>query len=272
MQNYMFETIRQSENNYPYIHSYCSDLDNIPMHFHEELEIVYILEGGVDVLCDENSYIGKPGDLFVFMPGEVHTLNGHTNHTTHIFKIQPLSRTEKIDFSQVRLPDNLISTSHTAYIPLTECVMQMVKEDTQKLPGYEFAVNQQINAFAMHLLRLCSLRTIPTDEQTRLNNKLSFITNANAYIEQHYHEKLDIETAALACGYSKYYFAHYFKEVLHLSFYSYLTLFRLEKAIELLHISGKSMTEIAHDCGFGNVRSFNRMFKKYYFTTPSRYK
>lgn len=272
MRNYYFETERQSVNNYPYIDIYCENLF-CTAHFHEEIEVIYVVRGKVDAICDENSYTARENEFFIFMPGEVHGFIEGCENAVYVFKMLPLSKTEKINFSALRLSGgNLITKKSPAYAELSSSILNIAKEEKERMPGYEFAVNQYVNEFAMHLFRSGNLKPIPKDEQTKLNTKLTLIQSAHGYIEQHYQEQIDLETAAKACGYSKYYFAHYFKEVLHLSFYSYLTLFRLEKAIALMRMGEKSMTEIAQDCGFGNVRSFNRMFKKYYYTTPSAYK
>ena len=45
----------------------------------------------------------------------------------------------------------------------------------------------------------------------------------------------------------------------------------LEKALKKLS-SGEKMINIAYECGFTNLRTFNRAFKRVYNMTPSEYK
>ena len=78
--------------------------------------------------------------------------------------------------------------------------------------------------------------------------------------------------AAGYCGFSKYYFAHYFKEITGLTFYEYLTGYRMQMAVAALQNSETGISEIALNCGFSNVRSFNLVFKAAFGTTPSKYR
>ena len=77
---------------------------------------------------------------------------------------------------------------------------------------------------------------------------------------------------AAHCGYSRYYFSHYFKETTGMSFMDYLTAFRVERAAARMELTGETFTEIAYACGFQSIRTFNRMFQKYYHITPSAYR
>ena len=49
-------------------------------------------------------------------------------------------------------------------------------------------------------------------------------------------------------------------------------MYRLNIAGELLRETNKSITEIAHACGFNNVSFFIREFKKDYSVTPKKYR
>ncbi|MNE93692.1 HTH-type transcriptional regulator YesS [compost metagenome] len=54
-----------------------------------------------------------------------------------------------------------------------------------------------------------------------------------------------------------------------MSFISYLNHIRVNKAEEMLLNTDKSIIDIALDCGFTNVRTFNRVFKQFRHNTPS---
>ena len=52
----------------------------------------------------------------------------------------------------------------------------------------------------------------------------------------------------------------------------YLALYRLEKAAAALSFSSDRIIDIAYEAGFRNIRSFNRLFQKYFHLTPSAYR
>jgi YesN/AraC family two-component response regulator len=57
-----------------------------------------------------------------------------------------------------------------------------------------------------------------------------------------------------------------------LSFGEYIRKLRIEKAIDLIHSSKYSLTEIAYLTGFSDQSHFTRIFKKYTGKNPSAYR
>ncbi|MBQ6614418.1 MAG: AraC family transcriptional regulator, partial [Clostridia bacterium] len=55
------------------------------------------------------------------------------------------------------------------------------------------------------------------------------------------------------------------------TFTKFITLMRIEDAKKMLR-GNKSITDIAFDCGFGSMRSFNHIFKAETSITPSEYR
>ena len=54
--------------------------------------------------------------------------------------------------------------------------------------------------------------------------------------------------------------------------FNYLNYYRVECAAELLCTTQGSITDIALECGFGDVSYFSRMFRRYKGQTPDVYK
>ena len=99
------------------------------------------------------------------------------------------------------------------------------------------------------------------------------VSGINAYLEENYKKNISLEDVSNHLGLTKSYFCRYFKNITGTSFWNYYTLFRLEKAIELIkNVENENLISIALECGFNNVRSFNKAFKEYYLKTPSEYK
>jgi xylan 1,4-beta-xylosidase len=200
------------------------------------------------------------------MPGEIHSLKSTKPNELYVFKINPKSYKEIFEFERIRLDTNKISPDTQGYDDLKSAVLTMAYEYTEKKPGYEFAIRSAKNNIITALLRELEYKYIDTSNNLRLFNRI------NLYLENNYAQQITLEDIGVLCHLSKYYFAHEFKRLTGISFMNYLTLFRLEKAIEMLMFSRENMTDIAMRCGFGNVRSFNRKFKEIYGKTPLEYK
>jgi AraC family transcriptional regulator len=79
------------------------------------------------------------------------------------------------------------------------------------------------------------------------------------------------ELADVAC-FSEFHFHRIFKAVSGEPLNSFTNRLRLEKAARLLRYSGKSLTDIALDCGYSSSSTFSRAFRSGYDTSPSQFR
>ncbi len=70
-----------------------------------------------------------------------------------------------------------------------------------------------------------------------------------------------IDDACKYMGLCKQYFSKYFHHMSGMTFTEYMNILKINAAIELLREDRSNMTAISIACGFGTVRSFNRVFK-----------
>jgi YesN/AraC family two-component response regulator len=98
------------------------------------------------------------------------------------------------------------------------------------------------------------------------------IQRAMSLIQQRYWDRLSLAEVARHVGMSKHRLSHRFREVLGVTFRGYLLQVRLERAKVLLAAGHRSITEVAHDVGFGDLPRFDKMFKRYTGVTPSAYR
>ena len=91
-------------------------------------------------------------------------------------------------------------------------------------------------------------------------------------IQQRYWDQLSLTGLARQVGMSKYHLSHRFHDVLGVTFRDYLLRVRLERAKVLLAAGHVSITEVAHDVGFGDLARFDKVFKRYTGYTPSAYR
>lgn len=83
---------------------------------------------------------------------------------------------------------------------------------------------------------------------------------------------MTVRMLAEKLGISTYYMLHIFKKETGTTITEYRKLQRLEAAKELLSKSDKSVTEIAHECGFGTSSYFAEVFKASCGVTPVEYR
>ncbi len=98
----------------------------------------------------------------------------------------------------------------------------------------------------------------------------SYIMQALSFIEEHYYEKLTAEDIAKKLHIGRTSLMTNFKKYTESTLNHYIVQCRLKKVVILLH-QGKTESEIAERCGFGDVSGLIRSFKKYFGTTPGEY-
>lgn len=99
----------------------------------------------------------------------------------------------------------------------------------------------------------------------------NIIDSVIAYMEEHAHEELRIETIAAHFGYSKYYFAREFKKVTGISPTEYLSSIRIQKGITSI-TEGESIINSQLDAGHQSAGTFASTFQKNTGLPPKRYK
>lgn len=274
MEKLYFEDVHRAENGYPYIEPDTKNLSYV-VHFHDEVELNYVRRGEMTAVCENGSFQAATGDICLFMPGELHGFVSQGKNSIFVMKAQIFSAFGQptfTDLSNIRLKKNVISPEDEPYQKLLFFIEQIEQEHKEKKPGFEYAVNALAWEACTVALRGVGFHAVTTKQSAQIADSMKLLRHVEQFVEQHFMHAVTLDDMAEYCNFSKYYFAHYFKKVTGLSFFHYLTAFRLERALERIKTTDASMTEIAHSCGFGSSRSFNRLFKKHFGKTPTEFK
>jgi len=92
------------------------------------------------------------------------------------------------------------------------------------------------------------------------------------YVEQSYSEPISLKKAASIAALESSYFSSYFRAKVGITFTDWLRQVRIRKAMELMKAGDFSITEVAYEVGFGDLRTFERAFKQYTRRTPREFK
>lgn len=98
------------------------------------------------------------------------------------------------------------------------------------------------------------------------------ICDSLRYAESNFAGKLVLDELAGAAGYSVPRFSRLFSEYCGITPMRYVNVLRVLAAARLVSESGRSITEIAFECGFESLEVFERSFKKYFRVTAADYR
>jgi two-component system response regulator YesN len=91
-------------------------------------------------------------------------------------------------------------------------------------------------------------------------------------IEIEYNTDLSLESLAERVYLSPSYLSHLFKKQKGISLNKFITLYRMEKAKELLCSTKRKIVDIGQDVGYSNFPYFSALFKNHYGKTPSQFR
>ncbi|MCU6709135.1 response regulator [Paenibacillus sp. J5C_2022] len=91
-------------------------------------------------------------------------------------------------------------------------------------------------------------------------------------VEERYASDLSLEGLAEQVYLSPNYLSHLFKKEKKISVNKYITLFRMNKAEELLRTTNRKIVDIARDVGYHNFPYFSSLFKNRFGVSPSQYR
>lgn len=269
---------------FPYITYPCSiplDFPEVPLHWHEEMEIIYIKKGEGLVSVDFTAYPVEAGTLLFIVPGQVHAIrqkDGRSMEYENIIfnlemmKASPIEKSATDYFSPLQkgrlLIPTVITPEHEFYGAIAACI-DGADEICRTFPkAYELAIKAQLYLLFHILFSRCS----PDAETPVTRRSIDRIRPVIKYVENHYMEPLSTRDIAKEAGLSESHFMKFFKNTMGMPFLDYLNDYRLTMASRLLLSSGDSVLDIASECGYENLSYFNRLFKKRFAMTPREYR
>lgn len=235
---------------------------------HQFPEIVYIIDGSVEITVDGKKETAKKGDLAVITPFRAHSF--HTPEYCNIW-IGVISNDFVSDFISgsgisisgeraVFTPSRSLSLYVTEHFPSpSEIPKNLVfgAEHYRSIKALAYAVFEEYT------------RTVPQITTTLKKNALTSIL---LYMSEHFREDIALTDVATALGYTPNYISHCILALPNMSFSKLLSSLRVDYSKNLLISTDHKMLDIALECGFRTERSFYRAFMDIVGSTPNTYR
>ena len=98
-----------------------------------------------------------------------------------------------------------------------------------------------------------------------------YVKRVLRHMNDHYNERMTLESLASLCGITKFHLAREFKRYTGQTVLSYLNTLRCERAAVLIY-EGASVTEAAFATGFESLSYFSRTYKRIFGASPKKAK
>ena len=135
----------------------------------------------------------------------------------------------------------------------------------------DYIRDMRINGKLNDLLTLLMESSWHREAHTNAPKKME-ISQVKSFLDEHYKEKLSLESVASHFFIDKHYLARLFKEQYGVTLVTYLQQVRITHAKRMLRFTDKSIEEIGLECGIGDLNYFSRVFKKLEGISPSEFR
>ena len=260
---YRYETIKYNDNLPARIENcVCTASD---LHWHKEIELIFIANGNLTVFKNEAEYSLYAGDFFLFNSKEIHQLTPLGDNVRLVTLHLSYDFAKNFE-SQLDMRSFVVAPGSRAEQELKEQMRSLSDGTLSTLQQYAVIMN------ILHVLFEQCMR----ERQISLygNCKVSFRNAklAMEYIEEHYREELNLNVMAELVGLNPIYFSKYFKDSTGMGFNAYVNSVRMKHALEDLMAENMSIADAASYNGFPNVKSFENACKRSYGVTPLQFK
>lgn len=260
----------------PFTVSFLS-IKEYPIHWHNSLEIVYVLKGKVNITLDSDTFELYERELEIINPDEAHRIySKDDNNKILIFHFDP-SFFEKY-YNDM---ENIFFYTNTSEEGIQECeeyddlrtyLSIILCEAIQRSQDFDEAIEETIIELLYHLINNFHYLLYDKDDLKDNEEQLERYHRIAKYIFNNYNDKISLQDIAKKEFLSTHYLSHEIKNATGYSFTDLLNLTRVEESLKLLIDSDKSISEISDDVGFSHPRYYNKNFKLYYGLTPLQYR
>lgn len=230
--------------------------DNLsfPTHIHGSFEVIIVTAGEMSVTVANNHYTLKKGESVLVFPNQIHEIKTEisSSHMICIFSPQLVRAYSKV--FEAKIPKSNKFHLDNFYISKLK---EINKKSTIELKGILYSICAEFDNNAEYI--------------DFNGDKKNLLFKIFKFVEENYRGECSLNDLAKEITYNYVYLSKHFSKNTGLTYTEYVNRYRVNEASYLLVNTSRSMLDIAYECGFDCLRSFNRSFKRFMGVTPSEY-
>lgn len=247
------------------------------MHWHEDLQFIYVIDGAIEVGTLDSAIQVHMGEGVFINKDVVHWIRrlGNCHYNSFLFPAYFLEF--YIGSPAKAFVDSVIDNKQIPFFHFmsgagwhsqaVSILQQLVANENNKTEYYVLETLVQLSSLWLVMRKNM---TIPPERKENVVNLR--IRKILRYIEEHYAEDITLENLARSADISKSECSRCFKISLNTTPYRYLTEFRLSKAAQLLIKTSEPVSNIAAAVGFHQLSHFGKCFKEKTGYSPKDYR
>lgn len=249
-----------------------------PIHWHDLLEINFILEGELVVVRNNKEFTVRAGDLIVLNRDDVHSIS---SNTADLLYVQMHMEMEQFNQYIPEIWTVLFYCSPEENDPVSRNLKAEIKSHIANIVRlmYEKSFNvdaeKKINYYCIDILSSLKLgfSALNRDKgQEMSEEQAARLWKIIDYIYDNCNRKLTLHEVAQQVYVSDDYVSRILKKGTGRGFEDFTGAVRAELSIRELLNTNKGITDISYDVGFSALKYYNAAFKKNYGCSPAEYR
>lgn len=253
------------------IRIHISDARFCAERFFADAEMIYVLEGAMELTVADQVYGLKAEDVVV--------VNADKKHS---YRTDP----ESI-FCELRIPLDILSSAQGGHHSMILC--NSVLEENENYGALRSILKKILNEYVRHgserislgmmssfyaLLEMIQVHFTLSQEGSNAQDDKYYerTEQINRYIRANYNEAISLKELADHLYLSNAYLSRFFKKTYGMNFEDYLRNIRVSHAMDDLLYTDHTVVRIAVDNGFSNATHFSRAFKTTRGVTPTEFR
>ncbi|WP_462409543.1 GH39 family glycosyl hydrolase [Neobacillus sp. Marseille-QA0830] len=271
--NFTYEMIEMNQG-LP-MHIFLNSVDYVTNHWHDSIEIIFVLKGKVSVSVNDKRYVLNEKDLLLINANDIHAIQHQEENLLLTIQVPIPELKENIkdvDSFVFSCKSFLYDENHQEeFNELRSLLAQMMWVINKESEGYEL----QIKSLYFQLIFLLMKNF---KEETEKENKVSSqkhierLLRITSYVKDNFKQPITLNELSQIEFLSVHYLSKFIQKHLGMPFSKYVDSIRLDHAVKDIVYTDIPLTQIALDNGFASVKAFNRAFKEFYHQTPSEYR
>ncbi|MCI9274053.1 MAG: AraC family transcriptional regulator [Clostridiales bacterium] len=247
---------------------------NFALHWHEQLEFYYVLEGGIYLTCNgEEQWVYKNDVAFANWCDLHRSIAFLDNTNYYVFQIDlSLLTSDKDDIFTEKYGNNLIvrSQNFERFIHQDSQISQLFEEIIKEYETQHIGFEMIVKSLFLRVTGLIFRNHFHYDKSVALYDpSVKHTREILRYIAYHYNTCNHLDVLAAQVGITKNYMCRIFKEHTGCTIIHYINQLRCYKAMSLI-ADGVSVTQAAMEVGYSDYNYFSRVFKQVVGFSPSK--
>ena len=272
---YLHEEIQTQED--IHVHFTCYTAPNeyndayVSNHWHNSMEILYILDGEMELVTNNRSQLLHKNDFAIINSRDIHSTKCLKRTTILLLQIPYQFLKKNIpDYDHIRFEKNTqpkSTANSTEAINIQFLLISMYNTYDAKSEGFSLRFISLLYELLYELLQHFKV-DVSQASITKTDRNLKRLETVISYVRQHYNETISLDEVAGIVALNTEYFCRFFKKYMGMTFLEYVNSIRLTYVCKDLMNTDYSITDILAKHGFTNYKLFMRLFKEKYGCTP----